>query len=177
MTPIRRCELPQDALLRRYAGGGAYADCYATDVAWGVSHAQYVEAFYTTALFKAERLVLRWVVAKPSTDVDAGLLAAGARDSFAAWHVEARATDQLLLRDFRSRTRSWLMVAPARDAGADGTRLYFGSAVTPAPGTSSGPPALGLAFTLLLGLHKMYSRALLSAARSRLARQPDRKRP
>lgn len=177
MTPIRRCELPQGALLRRYAGGGDYADCYATDVGWSVSHAEYVEAFYTTALFKAERLVLRWIVAKPSTDVEAGLLAAGARDSFAAWHVEARGTDQLLMRDFRSRTRSWLMVAPARDPGAAGTRLYFGSAVTPASGTSSGPHARGLAFTLLLGFHRMYSRALLSAARSRLARRPNRRSP
>jgi hypothetical protein len=46
--------------------------------------------------------------------------------------------------------------------------LYFGSAVVPLR-RKSGEPALGFTFSALLGFHKLYSRVLLSTARSRLA--------
>ena len=55
MAIIRSCELPSNALLNRYLASGAYADCYVTEVTRRVSHAEYVEAFYTTAVFKLER--------------------------------------------------------------------------------------------------------------------------
>ena len=170
MPSTRRCELPQGALLGKYQDEGAYADCYVTELAGRVSHAQFVEAFYTTALFKVERLILSWFVSRPSTDAQARQLAAGTLDSFAAWSVEARSADQLLLCDFQSRTRSWLMVAPARGDALDATRLYFGSAVFRVVSAKSETRSLGPVFRLLLGFHKVYSRALLSAARSRLAR-------
>ncbi len=170
MPSIQRCELPLEALLSKYQHGGAYADCYVTEVASRVSHVEYVEAFYTTALFKVERLLLAWLVVKPSTDVQAAQLAAGTLDSFAAWSVEARTVNQLLLCDFQGRTRSWLMVATVENNGCEYTRLYFGSAVVPVGSARSGKQSLGLVFRLLLGFHKLYSRALLYAARSRLAR-------
>ena len=65
------------------------------------------------------------------------------------------------------RTRSWLMAVPQGDGGPV-TRLYFGSAVVPVRDRKSGRMRLGLTFTALLGFHKLYSRALLSAARERL---------
>lgn len=164
---VRPCELPDRALLRRYRGGGAYADCYRTDVARPVAHAEYVEAFYTTRLFKVERTLLAWFVARPSSDPEAAQLARGERGTFAAWDVEDRAVDQLLLSDFRRRTRSWLMSEPS---GA-GTRLYFGSAVVPGRDRRSGEPRLGGAFHALLGLHRLYSRLLLRAAAAALARR------
>lgn len=167
---IRRCELPPGALLGKYQRGNTYADCYVTEVAWHVSHAEYVEAFYTTGLFKVERLLLAWLISKLSTDAEASLLAAGSLDSFAAWRVEARDADQLLMADLRGRTRSWLMVVAVPGNAAGGTRLYFGSAVVPVASARSGTPALGLVFRLLLGFHQLYSRALLFAAKSRLAR-------
>ena len=170
MFSIHRCDLPSDALLSRYLHGDAYADCYVTTLASRISHAQYVEAFYTTALFKVERLLLAWLLAKPSTDAQAAQLAAGTLDSFAAWSVEARTVNQLLLCDFQGRTRSWLMVATVENNGSEYTRLYFGSAVVPVSSARSGKQSLGLVFRLLLGFHKLYSRALLFAARSRLAR-------
>lgn len=168
MPAIHRCEVPPGALLRKYQHSGAYADCYVTELARRVSHAEYVEAFYTTPIFRVERLLLSWFVARPSTDVEAGQLAAGALDSFAAWSVEARCANQLLLCDFRGRTRSWLMVASTEDNTPEGTRLYFGSAVVPVVSTRSGRRTLGVAFRLLLGFHKLYSRVLLFAAKSRL---------
>jgi hypothetical protein len=173
MPSIHQCELPHGALLSKYQNGGAYADCYVTQTARHVSHAEYVEAFYTTPLFKLERLLLAWLVSKPSTDAQASQLASGILDSFAAWSVEERREDQLLMCDFQGRTRSWLMVVPMEDENSGGTRLYFGSAVVPARATRAGArtPGLGLTFRLLLGFHKLYSRALLFSAKSRLMRQ------
>ncbi|MDH5501305.1 MAG: hypothetical protein OEY72_09435, partial [Gammaproteobacteria bacterium] len=77
LSSVERQELPGDALLRRYLDDGAYADCFATNVAGSVTHAQFVEAFYTTPLFKTERIILRWLVSKPSSDEDVHRLASG----------------------------------------------------------------------------------------------------
>lgn len=170
MPAIRPHALPGQALLGKYAHNGGYADCYVADVARPVSHAQFVEAFYTTAVFKLERLLLAWLVAKPSTDAQAKQLAAGTLDAFAAWRVEARSADQLLMCDLRGSTRSWLMVATLPREGAAATRLYFGSAVLPIRDKATGQATMSLAFRALLGFHKVYSRALLRAACARLAR-------
>lgn len=158
------CELPSSALLRRSKDAGAYTDCYTVQVPRRVSHAEYVEAFYTTFVFKTERVLLKWLVDKPSTDADARRLAHGELDSFAAWTVEARAPDQLLMADYVGRTKSWLMIASSGDAA---TRLYFGSAVVPVRG-KSGQPAMGRQYSALLGFHKLYSRVLLRAAAAKI---------
>lgn len=168
MASVHACELPDDALLRTYLSGGAYADCYVTELAGSVSHAEYVEAFYTTAVFKLERQLLSWFVARPSTDRQAGELASGKLASFAAWSVEARGPNQVLLSDFQGRTRSWLMIAPAADNQS--TRLFFGSAVVPVLNRRTGEARMGTVFRALLGFHKLYSRVLLRAAVTRLAR-------
>jgi hypothetical protein len=55
MTAVQACALPDDCLLRKYLGGGGYADCFVAELARPVSHAEYVEAFYTTAVFKLEQ--------------------------------------------------------------------------------------------------------------------------
>lgn len=178
MPSIHRCELPHGALLEKYQSRGAYADCYVTEMARPVSQAEYVQAFYTTPLFKVERRLLAWFVSKPSTDAQASQLASGTVDSFAAWSVEERREDQLLMCDFQGRTRSWLMVVAAQGGNSGCTRLYFGSAVVPARAaiSSAQTPGLGLPFRLLLGFHKLYSRALLFSAKSRLLRQRPAKR-
>ena len=158
------CDLPPGALLRRYQDSGAYADCYTVEVPRRVSHAEYVEAFYTTFVFKTERVLLSWLVSKPSTDTQAARLARGEVDSFAAWTVEARAAEQLLMADYVGRTKSWLMIAPSGDAA---TRLYFGSAVVPVH-DESGQPRMGRSYSALLGFHKLYSRVLLQAAAAKI---------
>lgn len=153
-------------MLRRYVDAGAYTDCYAADVATRVSFGDYVEAFYVGAAFRPERLVLG-LIGKSSNDADARRVAHGEAETFAAWSVEARAADQLLLCDFQNRTRSWLMVA-AREGG--GTRLYFGSAVVPV-GVGSSAGRLGFPFNALLGFHQLYSRVLLGGARGRILKR------
>lgn len=168
MAKIMRSELPEGALLRRYVDAGAYTDCFATDVARDVSFADYVEAFYVGAAFRPERWVLA-AIRKGANDADARRLARGEAETFAAWSVEARAPEQLLLCDFLSRTRSWLMLAPI-DGGA---RLYFGSAIVPV-GVGSRAGRLGFPFNALLGFHKLYARTLLAGARGRLNKRAAR---
>lgn len=120
---IAQHPLPSEALLAKYLRDGHYADCYATEVAAAVTHEQYVYALYTTPVFRLERFILKWAVSKPSTDKQAAELATGSRETFAAWRVEQRCSDQVLLADYLGRTRSWLMVAPAQTDRGPATRL------------------------------------------------------
>ena len=164
---VERSNLPEHALLRRYELAGAYTDCFVAEVTGEISHAEYVRAFYTTTPFRLERLILKWAVAKPSTDADVAELAAGTTNVFAAWQVEACNENQLLLCDYLGRTRSWLMIEPLPTARGNMTRLYFGSAVVPVrPGKSS-----GFSYRALLGFHKLYSITLLHAAKRSLERR------
>ena len=168
MPPISSCQLPPGALLDLNVREGAYADCYVTEIAASISLAQYVEAFYTTNIFAVEQFLLGVFLSKPSNDAQARQLATGSIDNFAAWRVEARASNQLLLTDFTGRTRSWLMVAPHELSADTLTRLYFGSAVGAVTNRKTGGKSMGSAFHALLGFHRLYSRILLSSARAKL---------
>jgi hypothetical protein len=165
---VTACDLPSAALLQRYRTAQGFADCYVVQVDRAVTLSQFIVAFYTTPLFKVERAILKWFARRPSTDADARALAAGESEMFAAWRVEARANDQILLADFLGRTRSWLMVESLE---AGGTRLYFGSGIVPKVDKQTGQASMGIAFNALLGFHHLYSRALLAAARKRLQKQ------
>ena len=163
-------DLPEGALLKPYAQTeGCYTDCYALDFPRSVDLADFVTAFYTTPLFKLERIILRFAVSRPSTDDHARMVATGEAERFAAWNVEGRSTDQLLMCDMAGRTRSWFKTEPV-DGEADGkTRLFFGSAVVPRSDEDGRDGGLGFVFSALLGFHKLYSRALLYSAGKRLA--------
>jgi hypothetical protein len=163
--------LPERALLSRYTRTGAYTDCFYTDVAAQVTHVQFVEAFYTSWVFKLERWVLSLSVRKPSTDEQALQLARGELDAFAAWEVEDRSEQQVLLTDFVHRTRSWLMCEASESRSTPGTRLYFGSAIIPSLDEKTGKLRLSGGFRALLGFHKVYSVVLLDAARRNLKRR------
>lgn len=123
---VQRCDPPAHALLRDYAARG-YTDGFCIELPFAVSQAAYVEAFYTSWVFKLERALLAAALSRPSTDAQAAQLAQGRATRFAAWDVEARSDDQLLLRDLHGKTRSWLMSEPLPGGR---TRLRFGSAVT-----------------------------------------------
>ena len=169
MPHVTETPVPPDSLLGRLAAArGAFADAYTLSLPRTVSHADFVEAFYTTRLFKLERLLLT-LLGRPSSDAAARALARGEGQRFAAWTVEARAGDELLMHEDSGATRSWFKT----EAGAGGsTTLWFGSAVVPrrppGPADDGAAPRLGLAFKALLGLHRRYSRALLAAAARRL---------
>lgn len=166
---VQACSMPEDALLARYTQQGAYTDCFCTEVSGRITHAQFVEAFYTTWAFRLERWILSWTVHKPSTSQQAARLARGELARFAAWEVEDRCEEQILLTDFRHRTRSWLMCRHIDNIGSSpATRLYFGSAIIPSIDANTGRLELARGFRVLLGFHKAYSVVLLETARQRV---------
>jgi hypothetical protein len=165
---IRRGELPSESFLHGYRESGAYTDCFVAEVTGVVSQEDFVNAFYTTFAFKLERWILKWLVAKPSTDAEVVQLASGCLDMFAAWRVEKRCENQLLLCDYLKRTRSWLMIERVGSDTEQRTRLYFGSAIVPIEHAKSGKASLGPVFRALLGFHKIYSVVLLRSAKSRV---------
>ena len=166
--PVLR-PLPEHSLLFAYHTRGDYTDCFTVDVAGAVSQQQFVAAFYTSRLFKVERFILKWLVAKRSTDREVGLLASGAIDSFAAWTVEGRKPHQLLLCDYQGRTRSWLMVEQITGRHGAATWLFFGTGIVSATDRRTGRKTMPLLFRLLLGFHRRYARALLRSAVTKLA--------
>ena len=168
MPTVLACEVSLNSFLRPYKDGPGYADCYVTQVPGSVTQAAYIEAFYTSPLFKIERTLLHYLASKPATDADANALAGGGATRFSAWRVEAQSTTELLLADFTGRTRSWLMAVPAPvENNLPGTLLYFGSAVVPLAG--QGAQSMGWLFHALLGFHRLYSRLLLRAACKRVS--------
>lgn len=155
------CPVPHNALLKRYVGQGAsYTDCYVLRVPQHVGLDGFVNAFYTTALFRAERLVLSLAMKRRIHDSEIQDMLSGARSGFAAWRVEARADGQLLMCDLSGATRSWFSVA---DCGTRGTDLYFGSAVV----AEAGKP-LSTLTRLAMPLHVLYSKCLLDTAKGKL---------
>jgi hypothetical protein len=171
MPSIQPCDVPLNSLLRAYKDGAGFADCYVAEVAGAVTQEAFIEAFYTSPLFKVERAMLQYLASRPATDADAKQLAVGKATRFSAWRVEGQSPSELLLADFTGRTRSWLMAVPVEVPGQPpGTRLYFGSAVLPGPARGGQEPRMGWLFKALLGFHRLYSRMLLGAASRLLAR-------
>lgn len=156
----RACAVPGDALLQSYVGVGAnYTDCFEVMSPGAVTLPDFIEAFYTTWLFRLERAVLTVTLRRQIADTDVQALAQGA-DRFAAWTVEEREDAQILLCDTSGHTRSYLAVS-AKDGGV--TRLIFGSAVV-APRDKP----LGRGVSFLIPLHRYYSKALLRLAERKL---------
>ncbi|MCO7223524.1 hypothetical protein [Pleionea sp. CnH1-48] len=170
MSMVVQSECPGEALYDRYYNEWDYTDCFITEVTGEVSLEQFVEAFYTTYVFKMERVVLACLVFKFSSDRDVEQLVKGESDKFAAWTIEDRADDQLLMCDFQRKTRSWFKVEPYEEDGCQKTRLYFGTAVVADRKDKQGNPSIGKEFNFFIGFHVLYSRVLLSAARNRLVK-------
>lgn len=167
MKIVAHKDLPEGSRLKAYREARAYTDAFHVDVAGTITLNAFVAAFYTTWLFKLERLVLATLVAKPSSDAEAQALADGQRTRFAAWTVEARDEDQIVMCDFLKKTRSWLRVEPLPHGG---TRLWFGTAVVAQRILPDGRVRLGPGFDQLVWFHRLYSRALLKAAARRAMR-------
>jgi len=175
MFSITRESVTDDALLKTYRGGmrperwGKYGDCFSVTVARTVSLADFVFAFYTSPVFRIERLLLRAFIGAPSSDSDARALADGSTASFAVWYVGKRTATQLLMCDRYERTRSWFRVVALNDGR---TLLQFGSAIAAARGDQAGVAARGGTFRLLLRFHVLYSQLLLHAAKVGVTKAP-----
>lgn len=165
MSQVLATELPQDAFLTNYESReDVYTDCFMTEVPGSVSLETFVNAFFNTWLFRIERRILSVFAKKPSSDQDIANLASGASQSMAAWSVETRDEDQLLLEVADAGIRTWLM----REDRDGGTRLYFGSAILPLASDHNGAPKMPFVFHALLRFHKLYARALLYLAKNAL---------
>jgi hypothetical protein len=157
-------------LLKTYRGGkhperwGHYGDCFSVQVDSSVTLGQFVFAFYTSPVFRIERLILRVLVGAASSDAQAREIAEGRGTAFAVWTVGERTATQLLMCDRYGKTRSWFRVAPQ---AAGGTLLQFGSAVAARPAKAESVK-MSRGFGVLLGFHRFYSRVLLAAARRRV---------
>jgi hypothetical protein len=151
-------------MLDQCRSANAYVDCYQIELKASTRLRDYIEAFYSSPVFKLERGILALVARKSASDQDANALATNDTRQFSIWRFEDRNLSEILLST--GRTRSWLMVVPSEEPGGPGRILLFGSAAFPDPNHNSG---MGLPFHALLGFHKLYSKALLASAASRLA--------
>jgi hypothetical protein len=176
MFSIAREVPAEDSLLRTCRGPihperwGKYGDCFSVSIEGAVSLAQFVAAFYTSPLFRIERLILGVLAAAPSKDSEAHALAVGSGTAFAIWYMGARTATQLLMCDRFERTRSWFRVVTLN---GDRTLLQFGSALAAIPGRPSSEAPNGK-FRVLLAFHVWYSQALLHSANRRLMRNRRR---
>lgn len=164
MPAVNAEKLPANALSARYADAGAFTDCYYIDIPRPVSLQEYILAFYTTPIFKIERLILALFARTPANENDAVELSKDNSNRFSIWTVESRLAEQILLCDFSNKTRSWLMLVPLKGNEQNYTRLYFGSVVIPSGVSKNGKPSFGILFHLLGGFHQIYSRVLLKSA-------------
>ncbi|MEO5706508.1 MAG: hypothetical protein ABIT10_09385 [Alteraurantiacibacter sp.] len=153
-------EVPAGSQLARYREQGAYTDCFVALVDRPVTLSQYLAAFYNSRAFRPERWVIGALLHRPAGSDEVAALAEGRTQAFSAWTVEARAKHEILLCDFKQRTRSWLMVVPM----GNGTQLRFGSAVMPQASRLD-----RMIFAALTGVHRCYSRCLLRSAAASLA--------
>lgn len=165
MSQITATALPEQAFLICYeAQPNTHTDCFKATIAKDVSLEAFINAFFTTWLFRIERFILNVALKKPSSDAGIAKLAKGTSETMAAWRTEQRDGDQILLEVQNAPIRTWLM----RETAGDQTHLYFGSAVLPARKDKSGKPAMGHLFVVLMGFHKLYARALLYFAQRKL---------
>ncbi|SEK25047.1 hypothetical protein SAMN05216214_101217 [Atopomonas hussainii] len=153
--------VPVDSLLASYQASGAFTDCYTLTVPGAITLPVWIEAFYTSRLFKVERGLIGLLMGMPASDALARQLALGELLHFSAWQVSARRPQEIVLAV--GRTRSWLSVQPL-PSNPPATRLFFGSAVVPLQPSGK----LGVGFQALTGFHRLYSRCLLASAAQRL---------
>lgn len=162
---------PEGALIRRYTTSpGGYSDCFYVDIPADVTLSDYILAFFSTPIFRMERLLLNLIPSGRSNAQCVLDLASGAGERMAGWKTETRNENQLLLAVGNGPIRTWLMVQGNQPAN-EKTRLYFGSAVLPTKMTKEGRPQLASVFQLFLSLHIIYSRLLIWWAARDLVRK------
>lgn len=100
MNPALPANPPDSSLLLGLERRGAFTDCYALEIPMPASQAQFVEAFYTSSLFRAERFILKVLASETSTDQDARDLAQGTTKLFFGSAVIGRSNAKTGKQDF-----------------------------------------------------------------------------
>jgi len=165
---VSQPELPSDSLLIRYRESKDFTDCYQISINQKINLHEYVNAFYTSWLFKLERFIIKWLVNKPSTDQDVELLARSETSEFSAWSVEERTENQLLLCDYQGQTRSWLSVV---NQDNESSQIYFGTAVVYRKDKKGRTIEFNQVFKFISLFHHFYAKALIRCAAKKLNKQ------
>ncbi|QZD91391.1 hypothetical protein K3162_07340 [Qipengyuania xiapuensis] len=168
MIQVTAPQLPPESLLARRRGPECYRDAFRASVTGEVSLGELITAFFSSRTFLTERMALH-LIGRGAGHAEIAALAAGRTQRFAAWEVEAREEEELLMHDFLDKTCCWLAVSSRGEDGAlDGplpvpetgrTYIWFGTAVREFEG-----PIV----SRLRGAHRWYARHLLEAAARRL---------
>ncbi len=167
---IDETPLPENALLQKYVKSGDYTDCFSVVIDKHVSQADFIEAFYNSRVFKLERFILTCLVFKPSSDRQAAQLAIGTIEKYAAWNLEARNENQLLMCDFKQATRSWLMTEKIEPNESTQTRLFFGSALIARTNQQNNEKSIPFLIKSMVPAHQFYSKCLLNSTAAKLLR-------
>ncbi|MHA7820894.1 MAG: hypothetical protein ACX930_14700 [Erythrobacter sp.] len=128
MSSVTAIALPPDSLLARFGGPESYRDCFAREVPESVTLPRFIEAFYSSAPFLPERIVLK-LLGRKASRADAARIARGEAEAFGAWKLVERrdaaegGRAEALLESKETGTASWFAVEPLES----GTRLLFGS--------------------------------------------------
>ena len=168
MTRIAALPPPETSLLAQRRGEDWYRDAFRACVPGHVTLGTFVTEFFAGPAFLPERMALH-LIGRGAGAAEIAALAEGTATRFAAWEMEAREADQLLMHDFLDRTCCWLAVShegDASDLGAPhnaGEReqrfLWFGTGLR----NPGGPFARWLKQP-----HRAYARWLLAGAARRL---------
>lgn len=170
MFAITQGPIPDKALIETYARiKGGHTDCYYVDVPRYVTLSEFIQTFFSSPVFRLERLLLNMSPTGRSTDQDIANLASGTGNTMAVWKVDAREENQLIMSAGNGPIRTWLKVdTDYPETGK--TRLFFGSALAPTRNKNGEQRKLSWVFKVSLGFHGFYSQLLLSLAARRLTR-------
>ncbi|WP_421849510.1 hypothetical protein [Oricola sp.] len=164
MSIIQVAPLPVGSFLGPYAQDAAnYVDCYRTTVPGHIDLARFVATFFDSWIFRLERRLLAAFGQTGTSQGDVQALADGRSGGFAGWRVERRSDTQLLMSVRHDTIRTWLCIEP-HPGDASRTDLYFGSAVVAVAAGPHGTKRRRRLATLLIPVHRLYSRILLRAA-------------
>ena len=161
MFRVHTSDIPSPSLVdTHYSKSSERIDCYRIFVENSTNLESFVGCFYRGRLFRIERALISLVTGHKSSHAQLDELLSKKTKIFSAWTECQRNENQLIMCDYQGRTCSWFMVEPHKN----GTYLYFGTVLKR---TNYFPRFEWLSkpiFTLLLPVHGLYSRLLLSAA-------------
>ena len=140
MFLVKPSSVPESGLLNAYADiPGCYTDCFSAEISGTVQLPELIHSFFTTPVFRLERMILAVFASSPTTDLEVANLACGDGNTLALWKVETREKNQLIMAVGNGPLRTWLMVSPDK-AKKDTSRIFLGSALLPTAFGSKGEP-------------------------------------
>lgn len=166
MHKITAATIPDQSFMQTYRDmPGCHSDAFKATVNFPVKIEDLVSAFFTSAAFLPERILIKLFTRKDASLEQATKLASGSSDKFALWRTEQRSETEILLAVGSGPIKSWFLIRPEP---GNQTTLFFGSAVLPQGTSKDGIPEVSFTIKTLEGFHNFYSRFLLKSALKKL---------